>query len=231
MKSQMLIPLVMAMVASSLVMAQSEPPEPPNTDSSTEAIHDGLAEDGLPTDPRFVLDQTMARLDGTKEQLGKYKGRVILIVNTASRCGLTPQYEGLEALYRKHKDEGFVILGFPANDFGKQEPGTNLEIAQFCEENYKVSFPMFSKITVLGKDKHPLYKRLTAQPEPIGGEPRWNFTKFLVDHEGRVVARFEPRVAPDDPRLVAQIETMLEAMPAPHAEDDDSAPSGPSNDH
>ncbi|MEL7474004.1 MAG: glutathione peroxidase [Planctomycetota bacterium] len=151
----------------------------------------------------------MPRLDGTEQPLSDYKGDVVLMVNVASRCGLTPQYEQLQALHDANKDRGLRVVAFPANDFGSQEPGTNDEIAAFCSERYGVTFPMFAKITVTGEGAHPLYKQLAAQPEPVGGAPRWNFTKFLVDRSGRVVARFGPRVRPDDKKLMAEIERLL----------------------
>jgi glutathione peroxidase len=158
-----------------------------------------------------VLTHAVKRIDGSEENLSVYKGKVVMIVNTASKCGLTPQYEGLQKLYEQKKDAGLVILGFPANDFRRQEPGTNAEIAEFCSSKFNITFPMFEKIAVTGKDQHPLYKQLTAQPAPIGGEPKWNFTKFLVDRQGNVVARFEPRVKPDDPDLVKKIDELLAA--------------------
>jgi len=156
-----------------------------------------------------VLKQKFELIDGTKSSLGAYEGKVVLVVNTASRCGLTPQYEALEKLYRAHKVDGLVVLGFPANNFMGQEPGTNEEIAQFCSERYEVSFPMAAKVSVKGEDAHPLYKQLVALPEPLGGEPTWNFTKFVIDRNGDVVARFEPRVKPDDPKVVAALEELL----------------------
>ena len=156
-----------------------------------------------------VLDRTMTTITGQEQSLETYRGDVILIVNTASKCGLTPQYEGLESLYESHKDAGFVILGFPANNFGAQEPGSDEEIAEFCERNYGVSFPMFSKISVKGDDIHPLYERLTGEEAPIGGEVQWNFQKYIVDRSGSVVAMFEPRTTPDDPELVGLIEKLL----------------------
>lgn len=186
------------------------------------AVATGGAPEGVPpaetqvpgeTVTPFVLGYEMARIDGRKEKLSAYKGKVVLMVNTASRCGLTPQYKGLEELYRKYKERGLVILGFPANNFGNQEPGTNKEIAEFCSENFEVSFPLFEKISVKGEDAHPLYRQLAKQPEPIGGEPKWNFTKFLVNHEGKVVARFEPRTQPSDPRMLEAIEALLAARP------------------
>ncbi len=161
----------------------------------------------------FVLDFEMARLDGRAESLEKYKGDVVLIVNTASRCGLTPQYEGLETLYDSYEPFGFTVLGFPANNFMNQEPGTDEEIAEFCNKNYGVTFPMFSKISVKGEDQHPLYQRLTRQPEPIGGDVVWNFQKYLVDREGNVIAKFGPRTKPGDPEIVAKIQELLDLDP------------------
>lgn len=166
---------------------------------------------GLPEDKAFVLWPTMNLIDGTPQRLDAYRGKVVLMVNTASKCGLTPQYEALEKLYREHKDRGLVILAFPANNFAGQEPGTNKEIAEFCTQNYGVTFPVFEKISVKGDDCHLLYRQLAGQPEPIGGEPKWNFTKFLIDRSGRVVARFEPRITPDDPRVIEKIKELLEA--------------------
>jgi glutathione peroxidase len=156
-----------------------------------------------------VLDYKMKRLDGSEQSLRDYQGQVLLLVNVASKCGLTPQYDGLEKLYAKYKGKGFSVLGFPANDFMGQEPGSDAEIADFCRSTYGVDFPMFSKITVKGDGKHPLYQELTGMPAPIGGEVAWNFQKYLVDRKGSVVAKFDPRTAPDDPALVAQIEELL----------------------
>ena len=156
-----------------------------------------------------VLGYEMEMLDGTMKKLGEYRGSVVLMVNVASECGLTPQYEGLEKLYREHKKEGLIILGFPANDFGAQEPGTNEEIAQFCSGTFDVTFPMMGKIHVKGKEAHPLYKQLAEQPEPIGGEPEWNFAKFLINRKGEVVARFGSRTIPSDPGLVSKVAELL----------------------
>ena len=151
----------------------------------------------------------MKRLDGSEQSLRDYQGQVLLLVNVASKCGLTPQYDGLEKLYEKYRGQGFAVLGFPANDFMGQEPGTDSQIAEFCRTTYGVDFPMFSKITVKGDGKHPLYQELTGMPAPIGGEVAWNFQKYLVDRKGTVVAKFDPRTAPDDAALVAQIEELL----------------------
>lgn len=137
------------------------------------------------------------------------EGKVVLVVNTASKCGLTPQYEALEKLYRVFKEEGLVVIGFPANNFMGQEPGTNAEILEFCTGKYDVTFPIAAKISVKGEDVHPLYKHLAALPAPLGGEPSWNFTKFLVDRSGNVVARFEPRTKPDDEQVVEAIRGAL----------------------
>lgn len=167
-----------------------------------------------PADPKvktgpYVLDYTMKTIDGKDQPLAEFKGKVVLIVNVASKCGFTPQYEGLEALYKSKKDAGLVILGFPANDFGGQEPGTNQEIKTFCEAKYKVDFPMFSKIEVTGAAQEPLYRQLAAQPAPVGGDPKWNFTKFLVNRKGEVVARFDSRIKPDDEALRKKLDELL----------------------
>ena len=149
---------------------------------------------------------TLNSIDGKSAPLAAYQGKVVLIVNVASRCGFTPQYAGLEALYEKYKDRGFAILGFPANNFGGQEPGTNEEIKTFCSTKYSVTFPMYSKISVKGDDQAPLYQFLTAA---TGSEIQWNFTKFLVDKNGKVVARFEPKVTPESPEVAEAIEKAL----------------------
>lgn len=159
----------------------------------------------------YVLGYTMNRIDGTPEDLSIYKGKVILIVNVASKCGLTPQYDTLQTVYETHKDKGFVILGFPANNFMGQEPGTNEEIASFCRDKYDVDFPMFEKVSVKGKDATPLFAQLASFKEPQGGEPSWNFTKYLVDKQGNLVARFGPRVKPDDKDILAKIDELLKA--------------------
>ena len=155
-------------------------------------------------------DFTLPSIDGDSTPLSTYKGKVILLVNVASKCGFTPQYSALESLYEKYKDQGFVILGFPANNFGAQEPGTNAEIKNFCSTKYNVTFPMFSKVSVKGDDTTPLYQYLTQKANPaVVGEIKWNFTKFLVDRQGRVVGRFEPPVTPDSPQVVAAVEKLL----------------------
>ncbi|MGB7721864.1 MAG: glutathione peroxidase [Bryobacteraceae bacterium] len=153
-----------------------------------------------------VHEFTLNSIDGKPAPLSAYQGKVVLIVNVASRCGFTPQYAGLEALYEKYKDRGFTILGFPANNFGGQEPGTNEEIKTFCSSKYNVTFPMYAKISVKGDDKAPLYQFLTAA---TGSEIQWNFTKFLVDKNGKVVGRFEPKVTPESPDVAEAIEKAL----------------------
>jgi len=158
-----------------------------------------------------VLNFTMDSLDGKPVELKKYQGKVVLMVNVASKCGNTKQYKPLQALHEKYADKGLAILGFPANDFGKQEPGTSEEIATFCEKNYGVKFDMFSKIVVKGDGQHPLYKYLTAQetaPAPAG-EIKWNFEKFLIGKDGKVVARFAPKTQPDSEEVIKAIETEL----------------------
>lgn len=175
-----------------------------------------------------IYDIPTTRIDGTEGSLGDYAGKVMLIVNVASKCGLTPQYDGLERLYGSYRDRGLVVLGFPANDFAGQEPGTEEEIAAFCRSVYGVDFPMFAKTTVVGADKSPLYALLTdAQPRrtltdtPRAGalakaddpEVRWNFEKFLIDRRGNVVGRFDPDVIPLDPKIVEAVEREL-AVPS-----------------
>jgi glutathione peroxidase len=160
-----------------------------------------------------VHEFTLNALNGTPTPLANFKGKVMLVVNVASQCGYTPQYEGLQALYTKYKDQGLIIAGFPANNFGGQEPGTNDEIGAFCKSKYGVTFPMFAKISVKGSDQAPLYQFLTdksANPK-TGGEIKWNFTKFLVDRNGRVIQRFEPDVEPDSGQLVSAVEAALKA--------------------
>ncbi len=156
-----------------------------------------------------LLDLSARRLAGSEESLSRYRGEVLLIVNTASECGYTPQYAGLQALYERYRENRFNVLGFPSNDFGEQEPGDDRQIGAFCKSNYGVEFPMFSKIRVLGADAHPVYAYLTSLPKPIGGAVEWNFQKYLVDRNGNVVARFESDTEPDDPALVAALERLL----------------------
>jgi glutathione peroxidase len=177
-----------------------------------------------------VYDAPVKSLDGKPASLGDYRGKVLLIVNVASACGLTPQYAGLEKLYEDKRKDGLVVLGFPCNDFGAQEPGTPAEIQDFCSTKYSVQFPLFEKVSVKGDSRHPLYKKLiAAQPKAQENNPGafrarlegygmklgpesdilWNFEKFLVDRKGEVVARFAPDVAPDDPLITKQIDQQL----------------------
>ncbi len=144
-----------------------------------------------------IYEFTLPSIDGKPLPLANFKGKVVLVVNVASRCGFTPQYSALESTYEKYKDQGFVILGFPANNFGSQEPGTNQEIKTFCQTKYSVTFPMYAKVSVKGDDQTPLYTYLTKQANPaLAGDIKWNFTKFLVDRNGNVIKRFEPDVTP-----------------------------------
>jgi glutathione peroxidase len=152
-----------------------------------------------------VHEFTLSTIDGSAAPLSAYKGKVLLLVNVASKCGYTPQYAGLQSLYEKYRDRGLVVIGIPANNFGGQEPGTNEEIKTFCTRNYNVSFPMMSKVSVKGSDMAPLYGYLTQ----TGGDVKWNFTKFLVGKDGRVIERFESKVKPDSAELTAAVEKAL----------------------
>lgn len=166
-----------------------------------------------PPPEKGIYEFTMKNIDGQDVKLDTYKGKVVMIVNTASKCGYTPQYEGLQAMYDKYKDKGFVILGFPANNFMGQEPGTEAEIKEFCTTKYKVTFPMFAKISVKGEDQHPLYNFLTnkATNPDFAGDISWNFNKFLIGRSGKVVARFGSKDKPDAETVVAAVEKYLEA--------------------
>lgn len=157
-----------------------------------------------------IYDFTLPSIEGKPMPLSDFKGKVILVVNVASRCGYTPQYAALESVYEKFKNQGFVILGFPANNFGQQEPGSNQEIKTFCSSKYSVTFPLYGKVSVKGDDQTPLYSYLTKNANPsAAGDIKWNFTKFLVDRNGHVVQRFEPAVTPDSAEVVAAIEKQL----------------------
>lgn len=198
MLSQMAIKVLLSFIAFTLVavaVACARKPKPLPEGMASKTVHD------------FTADN----IDGEPTPLSVYKGKVLLIVNTASRCGFTKQYEGLQALYEKFKDDGLVVLGFPSNDFMGQEPGSNEEIKQFCESRFEVTFPMFEKIVVKGKGQHPLFFYLTdkrTNPE-FGGAISWNFNKFLVNREGQVIARFGSRAAPESEEVVRAIETAL----------------------
>ena len=158
-----------------------------------------------------VLNFTMKKLDGKEVNLADYQGKVLLIVNTASKCGATPQYEGLESLHEKYAEKGLAVLGFPANEFGAQEPGTDEEIATFCKQNYGVKFDMFSKVVVKGEGECPLYQHLTSKKtDPkFGGPIKWNFEKFLISREGEIVGRFNTGTEPESDEVVKAVEAEL----------------------
>ena len=183
--------------------------------AATAVVLAGCAAIGTGEDKKMASPLTvkMKTIDGKDLDLSKYKGKVVLVVNVASKCGYTPQYEGLQALYEKHEKDGLVILGVPANDFGKQEPGTEAEIVEFCKTNYKVTFPMTSKVVVKGDNKAELYKILTAATPDKDGkitEVGWNFEKFLIGRDGKVVGRYKSAVAPNSEELNKAIKTELE---------------------
>ena len=165
----------------------------------------------LSAEPKSIYDFNLRSIDGDHVSLKSYQGKVVLLVNVASKCGFTPQYAALESVYEKYKDKGLVIVGIPANNFAQQEPGTDEEIKKFCSNKYNVTFPMMSKVSVLGDDKTPLYVFLTGkESDPqFAGDIKWNFTKFLFDRNGNPVARFEPNVTPDSPQVTAAIESAL----------------------
>jgi glutathione peroxidase len=158
-----------------------------------------------------IYDVPINRLDGSAASLRDYEGKTLLLVNVASKCGLTPQYEGLELLHEAYTDKGFSVIGFPCNQFGEQEPGAPEEIATFCSTNYGVTFPLMEKIEVNGDERHPIYQELTSVNDAEGkaGDIQWNFEKFLVSPEGKIVARFRPLVEPESPELVKALEEQL----------------------
>jgi glutathione peroxidase len=207
------------------------PPPPPHAQGTTNVLDRSLLLPGLtalaalvaltsaaivsaqdaPKKPASVLDFHVKDIDGKDVDLAKYKGKVLLIVNTASQCGKTPQYKDLQAIYEKYKGQGFEVLAFPANEFGSQEPGNNAQIKEFCSTHYQVAFPLFSKIVVKGKGIDPLYNFLTNQSTnpKFAGEIPWNFTKFLVNRKGEVIARFEPRATPTSAAVSEAIDKAL----------------------
>src|SRR5882762_7730994 len=156
-----------------------------------------------------IYDIKVKDIDGKGTSLSAYKGKVLLIVNVASKCGLTQQYKALEELQQKYKDKGVTVLGFPCNQFGGQEPGTNEEIKQFCSSKFNVTFPLFDKIDVNGPNRHPLYAGLAGKESPFPGDIKWNFGKFLIGRDGTIIKRFEPRTKPDAPEVIAEIEAAL----------------------
>jgi glutathione peroxidase len=181
-----------AMTAEGIEREAAESPEVPEAPAVT-------------SDHGYVLDTTVESITGEPVDLNSYRGKVVLVVNTASQCGLTPQYEQLQELYEQHKDSGLVVLAFPSNDFN-QERGSNEEIAEYCDARYGVTFPMFSKISIKGEQAHPLYASLNELSE----EPSWNFTKYLIDRDGRFVERFDPRTSPTSEALTSRIEELLD---------------------
>jgi glutathione peroxidase len=158
-----------------------------------------------------IYDVPLKDIDGKDTSLKAYQGKVLLLVNVASFCGNTPQYGGLEALQQKYKDKGFTVLGFPCNDFGAQEPGSNKEIKEFCTSKYAVTFPIFDKLHVKGAEQHALYKELSGKDSPFPGDVKWNFGKFLIGRDGKIIQRFEPGVKPESPQVTKAIEAALAA--------------------
>ena len=158
-----------------------------------------------------IYDIPLKDIDGNATSLKPYKGQVVLVINVASHCGFTPQYAALEAVYQKYKSQGLVICGFPCNQFGGQEPGTDTEIKQFCTAKYDVTFPMFDKLEVNGDNRHPLYVLLAGKDSPFPGDIRWNFTKFVVGRDGKILNRFDSKVKPDSDEVTTAIETALAA--------------------
>ncbi len=158
-----------------------------------------------------LYDIPLKTIDGKDASLKDFKGKVLLIVNVASECGYTPQYEGLQKLHAQFKDEGLAVLGFPCNDFGGQEPGTPEQIKQFCSSNYQVTFPLFEKVTIKGPQKHPLYEQLTGRQSPFPGEVKWNFGKFLIGKDGKIAGRFDSAVEPGSAELVNAVKAALAA--------------------
>ena len=184
--------VILIIVASALMYSQSK-----KTNKKDSTMH-----------PKSILDFTMNSIDGKPQPLSSYKGKVCMIINTASECGYTPQYETIEKLYETYKDKGFRVLAFPANNFGEQEPGTNAEIKSFCSTKYHTTFDLFEKISVKGKDQHPLYKYIT-QDSPHKGEVKWNFQKYLVDRSGKISARFMSAVDPMSKEVRDEVEKLL----------------------
>jgi glutathione peroxidase len=201
--------VVLCVVLAAIVIAgcgDDDPSRPAAaTDTTVQPAEPAPAPAGAKVAATGVLRGSYKRLSGERDDLSRYRGKVVLVVNTATQCGYTPQLEGLEALHRSRRAEGLVVLGFPANDFAGQEPRSDKEIATFCKANYGVSFPMFSKSRVLGEQANPLYRALSA----AAGEPEWNFNKYLVDRRGRVVARFGAGTEPDAPELTQRLDALL----------------------
>ncbi|MCA9714323.1 MAG: glutathione peroxidase [Myxococcales bacterium] len=206
------VALVFLSLLASLACGGADEPAPADKPAPTPAAEPAPAPakeiDLTPSGP--PLEHAVTTIDGEDTTLAAYRGKTLLIVNTASECGFTPQYEGLQKLYDQYKARGFEVLGFPCNDFGGQEPGDEATIKEFCAQRFQVSFPMFSKLHAKGPEVHALYKTLTEETrEGVRGEIKWNFTKFLVNPEGRVVARFDTKVDPLDPTVTGAIERVL----------------------
>jgi glutathione peroxidase len=163
----------------------------------------------MPLVASALYDVPLRDIDGKDTSLKQYKGKVLLVVNVASKCGLTPQYAALEAIYKKYRDQGFTVLAFPCNQFNGQEPGSNAEIKEFCSSKFDVSFPLFDKINVNGEQRHPLYVALAGKDSPFPGDIKWNFGKFLIGRDGKILQRFEPAVKPDAPEVTKAIEAAL----------------------
>jgi glutathione peroxidase len=168
-----------------------------------------IAMNTIAVSAQSIYDIKLKDIDGKDTTLAAYKGKAVLIVNVASKCGYTKQYAGLEALYQKYKDQGLVVLGVPCNQFGGQEPGTNEEIKQFCSSKYNVTFPLFDKIEVNGANRHPLYVQLAGKDSPFPGDIKWNFNKFLIGRDGKIVKRFDSKVAPESEELTTAVESAL----------------------
>ncbi len=168
-----------------------------------------LAQIAIADNTKSIYDIPLKDIDGKDTSLAAYKGKVLLIVNVASKCGLTPQYDALEALQKKYESKGFTIVAFPCNDFLHQEPGTAAEIKEFCSSTYHVTFPLFEKLHVKGAEQHPLYTALTGKGSPFPGDVQWNFGKFLISKDGKMLKRFEPKVTPDDKAVVSAVEAAL----------------------
>ena len=217
----MLRPLAALVVLSLAACGSSAKTEPAKTESAkTEPVKTEPAKtEPVKTEPAQVadaagpiLDHEVETLDGTRQKLSDYRGKAVLLVNVASECGYTPQYAQLQELYGRYKDRGLVVLGFPSNDFGGQEPGDAQQIKEFVTSKFAVDFPMMAKVHATGPEKAPLYKTLTEEtPESMRGEVKWNFTKFLVDPTGKVVARFESKVEPTSPEVIGAVEKVLPA--------------------
>lgn len=226
--SSMLRSLILAILVSVIALtlvsgpAFAEPKDSEKSKSKSKEKKESKSKaEARPEDKQMpALAFTMKDIDGKDHDLRQYSGKVVMFVNVASKCGFTGQYKGLQSLYAKYKDKGFVIIGVPANDFGKQEPGTNEEIKSFCTGKYSVTFPMLEKVHVKGKETCPLYKYLTSKrsDHKHGGDVEWNFTKFLVGRNGQVIDRFDSRTTPSDEKLVKAVEKALNEPTPPSAQ-------------